>query len=133
MLFVTPEYNRSIPGGLKNAIDWVSRPWGKNSFTRKPSGVIGASTGMIGTAVACLGRIHEIVPTVQDLGRRHSAYGVQYAHYDAVAESLLWTLEQCLDPDFTPEIRDAWQAAYATLSNVMKDAANEPDAGAAVA
>jgi chromate reductase len=52
VLFVTPEYNRSIPGGLKNAIDWASRPWGKNSFTRKPSGVIGASPGLIGTAVA---------------------------------------------------------------------------------
>ena len=52
VLFVTPEYNRSIPGGLKNAIDWASRPWGKNSFTRKPSAVIGASTGAIGTALA---------------------------------------------------------------------------------
>ena len=52
VLFVTPEYNRSIPGGLKNAIDWASRPWGKNSFARKPSGVIGASTGSIGTAIA---------------------------------------------------------------------------------
>lgn len=52
VLFVTPEYNRSIPGGLKNAIDWASRPWGKNSFARKPSGVIGASPGLIGTAVA---------------------------------------------------------------------------------
>lgn len=52
VLFVTPEYNRSIPGGLKNAIDWASRPWGKNSFARKPSGVIGASIGAIGTAVA---------------------------------------------------------------------------------
>jgi len=52
VLFVTPEYNRSIPGGLKNAIDWASRPWGKNSFARKPSGVIGASPGSIGTAVA---------------------------------------------------------------------------------
>ena len=52
ILFVTPEYNRSIPGGLKNAIDWASRPWGQNSFTRKPSGVIGTSPGAIGTAVA---------------------------------------------------------------------------------
>jgi chromate reductase len=52
VLFVTPEYNRSIPGGLKNAIDWASRPWGKNSFARKPSGVIGTSPGAIGTAVA---------------------------------------------------------------------------------
>jgi chromate reductase, NAD(P)H dehydrogenase (quinone) len=52
VLFVTPEYNRSIPGGLKNAIDWASRPYGTNSFTRKPSAVIGTSPGSIGTAVA---------------------------------------------------------------------------------
>ncbi|HWH52029.1 MAG TPA: NADPH-dependent FMN reductase [Gemmatimonadaceae bacterium] len=51
VLFVTPEYNRSIPGALKNAIDWASRPWGTNSFARKPSAVIGTSTGKIGTAV----------------------------------------------------------------------------------
>src|SRR5687767_14657054 len=51
VLFVTPEYNRSIPGGLKNAIDWASRPYGKNAFARKPSGVIGTSPGKIGTAV----------------------------------------------------------------------------------
>ena len=52
VLFVTPEYNRSIPGGLKNAIDWASRPYGANSFTHKPSAVIGTSPGAIGTAVA---------------------------------------------------------------------------------
>ena len=51
VLFVTPEYNRSIPGGLKNAIDWASRPYGQNSFTRKPSAIIGTSPGKIGTAV----------------------------------------------------------------------------------
>ena len=51
VLFVTPEYNRSIPGGLKNAIDWASRPWGQNSFARKPSAMIGTSPGKIGTAV----------------------------------------------------------------------------------
>lgn len=51
VLFVTPEYNRSIPGSLKNAIDWASRPWGANSFSRKPSAVIGTSPGRIGTAV----------------------------------------------------------------------------------
>lgn len=52
LLFVTPEYNRSIPGGLKNAIDWASRPWGQNAFASKPSAVIGTSPGSIGTAVA---------------------------------------------------------------------------------
>jgi chromate reductase, NAD(P)H dehydrogenase (quinone) len=52
ILFVTPEYNRSIPGALKNAIDWASRPWGQNSFDHIPAAVIGASIGQIGTAVA---------------------------------------------------------------------------------
>lgn len=52
VLFVTPEYNRSIPGALKNAIDWASRPWGQNSFDHIPAAVIGASIGVIGTAVA---------------------------------------------------------------------------------
>ena len=52
ILFVTPEYNRSIPGGLKNAIDWATRPHGSNAFTRKPSAVIGTSPGSIGTALA---------------------------------------------------------------------------------
>ena len=52
VLFVTPEYNRGIPGSLKNAIDWASRPYGTNSFARKPSAVIGASPGKIGTALA---------------------------------------------------------------------------------
>jgi chromate reductase len=51
VLFISPEYNRSIPGALKNAIDWGSRPWGANSFARKPTGIIGASPGGIGTAV----------------------------------------------------------------------------------
>jgi chromate reductase len=51
ILFVSPEYNRSIPGALKNAIDWGSRPWGENSFARKPTAIIGASPGGIGTAV----------------------------------------------------------------------------------
>jgi chromate reductase len=52
VLFITPEYNRSIPGALKNAIDWASRPWGQNSFHHIPAGMIGASPGAIGTAVA---------------------------------------------------------------------------------
>jgi chromate reductase len=52
ILFVTPEYNRSIPGALKNAIDWASRPWGQNAFDNMPAAVIGASTGQIGTAMA---------------------------------------------------------------------------------
>ncbi|WP_223622333.1 NADPH-dependent FMN reductase [Microbacterium sp. EST19A] len=52
IIVVTPEYNRSVPGVLKNALDTASRPWGDNSFAGKPSAVIGTSSGAIGTAVA---------------------------------------------------------------------------------
>ena len=52
VLFVTPEYNYSIPGVLKNAIDWASRPYGDNAWSGKPAAIMGASVGMIGTARA---------------------------------------------------------------------------------
>lgn len=52
LIFVTPEYNRSVPGVLKNAIDHASRPYGQNAWAGKPAGVIGASVGSIGSALA---------------------------------------------------------------------------------
>ncbi|WP_277187516.1 NADPH-dependent FMN reductase [Caballeronia sp. BR00000012568055] len=52
LLFVTPEYNRSIPGVLKNAIDWGSRPWGHSAWGGKPGAIIGTSVGALGTAIA---------------------------------------------------------------------------------
>jgi chromate reductase len=52
VIFVTPEYNRSIPGVLKNAIDHASRPYGKSAWTGKPAGILGISIGQIGSACA---------------------------------------------------------------------------------
>ncbi|MDO9451052.1 MAG: NAD(P)H-dependent oxidoreductase [Rugosibacter sp.] len=52
LLFVTPEYNRSVPGVLKNALDHASRPYGQNAWAGKPAGVLGISVGAIGTALA---------------------------------------------------------------------------------
>lgn len=52
VIFATPEYNRSVPGVLKNAIDWASRPWGQNSFAGKPVLIMGVSVGKLGTALA---------------------------------------------------------------------------------
>lgn len=50
IVFVTPEYNRSVPALLKNALDWASRPYGENKWVGKPAGIVGASPGAIGTA-----------------------------------------------------------------------------------
>jgi len=52
VIIVTPEYSRSIPGVLKNALDWAARPWGQNSFNGKPTAIIGTSQGAISTAAA---------------------------------------------------------------------------------
>ena len=65
VLFVTPEYNRSVPGVLKNAIDWGTRPWGQNSWTGKPGSIVGTSPGNVGTAA---GQAHlRSVMTVLDV------------------------------------------------------------------
>jgi len=52
LLFATPEYNASIPGGLKNALDWASRPYATNVLRHKPAAVVGASTGFFGAVWA---------------------------------------------------------------------------------
>ncbi len=52
ILFATPEFNYSVPGALKNAIDWASRPFGKSAWTGKPAALMGASPGSLGTARA---------------------------------------------------------------------------------
>jgi nitric oxide dioxygenase len=80
----------------------------------------------IGVVVNSLTRLEEILPTVQDLGKRHVAYGVEARHYDSVGAALLWTLEQGLGPAFTPDVKAAWAAAYGTLADVMKEAAYAP-------
>jgi hemoglobin-like flavoprotein len=80
---------------------------------------------MIGTAVANLNRLDDIVPAVRELGRRHAGYNIKDADYDTVADALLWTLEQGLGPDFTPATKDAWTACYGILAGEMKSGAAE--------
>lgn len=79
--------------------------------------------------VGALDRIEALVPTIEDLGRRHSGYGVTDEHYDSVGAALLWTLEQGLCEAWTAEVKEAWTAAYGLLAGVMRDAANEAAEG----
>jgi hemoglobin-like flavoprotein len=78
---------------------------------------------MLTTAVTNLHQVERIIPAVEDLGRRHVAYGVTAKHYEPVGAALLWTLEQGLGPDFTPKVKEAWTATYMTLAGVMTKAA----------
>lgn len=78
---------------------------------------------ILGTAVNNLHQVQTILPAVEDLGRRHVAYGVTDKHYEPVGAALLWTLEQGLGAAFTPPVKAAWTETYVTVAGVMKKAA----------
>lgn len=78
---------------------------------------------IIATAVNGLDRLDEIVPVVEDLGKRHVGYGVKDKDYNTVGTALLWTLKQGLDSSFTPEVEEAWTVVYTLLADTMKNAA----------
>ncbi|MHB0952237.1 MAG: globin family protein [Allorhizobium sp.] len=73
----------------------------------------------LGVVVNGLKNLEAIIPAAEGLAVKHVAYGVRAEHYPPVGEALIWTLEQGLGDDFTPETRAAWIAAYTTLSGVM--------------
>ena len=77
----------------------------------------------IGSIVSRLGGLDSLDPQIHALALRHVSYGAAPAHYDAVGDCLLWTLDNGLGDDFTPELREAWTAAYALLSANMIAAA----------
>lgn len=78
---------------------------------------------MIAVAVGSLRRIDQILPTVENLGRRHASYGVREEHYAIVGSALLWTLERGLGEAFTPEVKEAWSAMYGAVAAVMQKGA----------
>ncbi|RYX92121.1 MAG: hemin receptor [Comamonadaceae bacterium] len=88
---------------------------------------------MIGAAVNGLKNLDALVPVVRALGARHASYGVREEHYAIVGGALLWTLEQGLGAKFTPQVRDAWAAAYGLLSDVMMFGAAEGESLEALA
>jgi hemoglobin-like flavoprotein len=75
---------------------------------------------MISVAVGALSKPERIMVAVQQLGRRHVAYGVQPRHYAVVEVALLWALEKTLGEAFTPEVRQAWTDVYALLATTMQ-------------
>ncbi|MGG7567204.1 globin family protein [Rhodovulum sp. DZ06] len=80
---------------------------------------------MLATAVNNLHQVDSVLPAVQELGRRHVAYGITAPMYDTVGAALLFTLEKGLGDDWTPEVAEAWAETYGLVAGVMKDAAAE--------
>lgn len=78
---------------------------------------------MVSVAVNGLNNLEAIVPAVQDLGKRHVGYNVTEEQYAVVGGNLLWTLEQGLGDDFTPEVKEAWTTVYDLLATTMIEAA----------
>lgn len=79
---------------------------------------------MLGSLVGSLNDFEQIIPAIQDLGRRHKDYGVQPEQYLPVGEALIWALEQGLGDEFTPEMRAAWLDVYELMTLIMLDVAN---------
>jgi hemoglobin-like flavoprotein len=79
--------------------------------------------GTLAVVVNGLNNLDAVVPVAQQLAVRHVGYGVKAEHYAPVGAALIWTLEQGLKDDFTPKVREAWIAAYNTLSGAMIAAA----------
>jgi hemoglobin-like flavoprotein len=82
-------------------------------------------TQTFAVVVASVDRLETIVPAVEALGRRHTGYGVQAAHFDTVGQALLDTLGIGLGEGFTAEVRDAWATAYGILAGAMQSASAE--------
>jgi hemoglobin-like flavoprotein len=83
---------------------------------------------VIGMVVNGLNMLDQLIPAVSNLGRRHLAYGVTDEHYSSVGRALIWTLEQVLGADFTPEVKEAWTTVYGVLADTMKNATARTEA-----
>ena len=80
---------------------------------------------ILNTAVNSLNNLGSIVPAIQDMGKRHLAYGVKDEHYDTVGTALIWTLGAGLKEDFTDDVKSAWVEVYTLVADTMKAAAAE--------
>jgi hemoglobin-like flavoprotein len=78
---------------------------------------------VIDAAVTALSPLERMVPLIRELGRRYAQYGVKEHHYRTVGAALLWTLEKGLGAEFTPKVKDAWEAVYGVLATAMRESA----------
>jgi nitric oxide dioxygenase len=103
------------------SIDPSTRPLFRGDLTAQSAKLMAA----LATVVGALDDLEPKLEDIRALARRHVRYGVRDAHYASVGAALLWTLEQGLGDDWTPQVAEAWAAAYEVLSGTMRAAAAE--------
>jgi hemoglobin-like flavoprotein len=102
-------------------IDPTLRPMFKGNLREQGRKLMSALQMVVGS----LYRLDKIVPAIQNLGRRHAAYGVRPEHYQTVAVAVLGMLEKQLGEEFTPEVKAAWVAAYTLVAETMIASADQ--------
>ena len=102
-------------------LDPTLRPMFKGDITSQGKKLM----QVLGVAVNALNNLDNIIPALEDMAKRHVAYGVEEAHYETVGQALLWTLQQGLGDACTEDVLAAWTAVYTLLANTMLEASAE--------
>ena len=121
---VQQSFSKVVPISDQAAVLFYDRlfevaPQVKSMFPADMSAQRGKLMATLAAVVNGLGNLQSVLPTVCALAKRHATYGARPEHYPVVGAALLWTLEQGLGSGWTPEVADAWKAAYGTLSGFM--------------
>jgi hemoglobin-like flavoprotein len=109
----------ALVGDLFYSKLFADTPSLRHLFPKRMEGQYRILIDMLNTVIARLERLDELSVEIADMARRHVDYGVRPAHYKMVGTALLWTLQQGLGKDWTPEVKDAWLKCYTTLSDTM--------------
>ena len=116
------EINPTVVGDTFYSKLFLENPSVRKMFPKDMNQQYQKLIDMLSTIVGRLDNLEELSSDIAAMGQRHVAYGVKPAQYQKVGEALLWTLEQGLGKDFTPEVKDAWTKCYTSLADAMINA-----------
>ena len=116
------EINPTVVGDTFYSKLFLDNPSVRKMFPKEMNQQYQKLIDMLSTIVGRLDNLEELSGDIAAMGQRHVAYGVKPAQYQKVGEALLWTLEQGLGKDFTPEVKEAWAKCYTTLADAMINA-----------
>ena len=116
------EINPTVVGDTFYSKLFLENPSVRKMFPKEMNQQYQKLIDMLSTIVGRLDNLEELSSDIAAMAQRHVAYGVKPAQYQKVGEALLWTLEQGLGKDYTPEVKEAWVKCYTTLADAMINA-----------